>query len=40
VLQRFAEVAQRKGDGEFTAQCTNEAAQLQQNIELHGWDGA
>jgi len=40
VLQRFAEVAQRKGDGEFAAQCTNEAAQLQQNIELHGWDGA
>jgi cyclic beta-1,2-glucan synthetase len=39
VLQRFAELAQRKGDGEFAGQCTNEAAQLQQNIEMHGWDG-
>jgi cellobiose phosphorylase len=39
VLQRFAELAQRKGDGELAAQCTNEATQLQQNIELHGWDG-
>ena len=39
VLQHFAELAQRKGDGELAAQCTNEATQLQQNIELHGWDG-
>ena len=39
MLQRFAELARRKGDGEFADQCTNEAAQLQQNIELHGWDG-
>jgi cellobiose phosphorylase len=39
VLQRFAELARRKGDGEFADQCLNEAAQLQQNIELHGWDG-
>jgi cyclic beta-1,2-glucan synthetase len=39
VLQRFAELARRKGDSEFADQCTNQAAQLQQNIELHGWDG-
>ena len=39
VLQRFAELTRRKGDGEFADQCTNEAARLQQNIELHGWDG-
>jgi cellobiose phosphorylase len=39
VLQRFAELAQRRGDSEFAGQCTNEATQLQQNIELHGWDG-
>jgi cyclic beta-1,2-glucan synthetase len=39
VLQRFADLARRKGDDVFAEQCTNEAAQLQQNIELHGWDG-
>jgi cellobiose phosphorylase len=39
VLQRFAELARRKGDGESAEQFTKEAAQLQQNIELHGWDG-
>mgnify|MGYP000461382858 CR=1 FL=1 len=39
VLQSFAELARRKGDVEFAGQCTNAAAQLQQNIELHGWDG-
>ncbi|MDP3244718.1 MAG: glucoamylase family protein, partial [bacterium] len=39
VLQHFGELAKRKGDAEFAEQCANEAAQLQQNIELHGWDG-
>jgi cyclic beta-1,2-glucan synthetase len=39
VLQRFAELARRQGDSEFASQCTHHAAQLQQNIELHGWDG-
>jgi cellobiose phosphorylase len=39
VLQRFAELARRRGDSDFADQCTNQAAQLQQNIELHGWDG-
>jgi cyclic beta-1,2-glucan synthetase len=39
VLQRFAELARLRGDSEFSDQCTQQAAQLQQNIELHGWDG-
>jgi len=39
VLQRFAQLARRKGDEAFAEQCANEAAQLQQNIERHGWDG-
>jgi cellobiose phosphorylase len=39
VLQRFAELARRRGDSEFADQCVHQAAQLQQNIELHGWDG-
>ena len=39
VLQRFVELARRKADGEFAELCANAAAQLQQNIELHGWDG-
>jgi len=39
VLQRFSELARRRGDSDFADQCTNQAAQLQQNIELHGWDG-
>ena len=39
VLQRFAELARRRGDSEFADQCINPATQLQQNIELHGWDG-
>jgi cyclic beta-1,2-glucan synthetase len=39
VLQRFAELALRRGDSAFVDQCTRQAAQLQQNIERHGWDG-
>ena len=39
VLQQFAELAHRRGDLEFADQCTQAATQLQQNIELHGWDG-
>jgi len=39
VLQRFAELAVRRSDSELAEQCTRQAAQLQQNIELHGWDG-
>lgn len=39
VLQKFAELARSRGDSEFADHCTYHAAQLQQNIELHGWDG-
>jgi cellobiose phosphorylase len=39
VLQRFAELAQRRGDAHFAGRCTLQAAQLQQSIERHGWDG-
>jgi len=39
VLQRFTELARHRGDAEFADQCTHQAAQLQQNIERHGWDG-
>jgi len=39
VLQRFAELARSRGDSDFASLCISQAAQLQQNIELHGWDG-
>ncbi len=39
VLQRFAELARRRGDAGFADQCTNNAALLQQSIELNAWDG-
>ncbi len=39
VLQRFAELAQHKGDEGFAKQCTLQAEQLEKNIELNGWDG-
>ncbi|RPJ77535.1 MAG: cyclic beta 1-2 glucan synthetase, partial [Desulfobacteraceae bacterium] len=39
VLQHFSELARRRGDSEFADQCSRQAAQLQQNIERHGWDG-
>ena len=38
-LQRFAELAVRRGDSTFAEQCTNRATQLQRDIELHAWDG-
>jgi cyclic beta-1,2-glucan synthetase len=38
VLQRYADLAQRQHDPKFAELCTLQAAQLQQNIELHGWD--
>ena len=38
VLQRYGSLAQRQGDHEFADLCTRQAAQLQENIELHGWD--
>ncbi len=39
VLNRFAEVAQVKGDSPFAERCTAEAIRLRQNLEQHGWDG-
>ena len=40
VLLRFAEVACAHGDVPFAERCRREAAQVRQNIELNGWDGA
>jgi cyclic beta-1,2-glucan synthetase len=39
VLQQFAKLAQRKGEGAFADQCTLEADRLRQNIERTTWDG-
>jgi len=39
VLRSFAELAERRKDTEFAAECTREVAQLRQNIEANGWDG-
>ncbi|MDO9172979.1 MAG: cyclic beta 1-2 glucan synthetase, partial [bacterium] len=40
VLTRFAEVADRHGDGAFAERCRREAARTRQNVEANGWDGA
>jgi cellobiose phosphorylase len=40
VLTRFTGVARAYGDAVFAERCQAEAAQLQANIEAHGWDGA
>lgn len=39
VLQRFAEVAERRDDSAFAAECREQATQLAANIEAHAWDG-
>ncbi len=39
VLQRFSEMAGKRGDTSFAQRCRNEAATLRINIESHGWDG-
>lgn len=39
VLERFAELAQRRDDAVFAEECIRQAAKLKENIELHGWDG-
>jgi cellobiose phosphorylase len=39
VLLEFAEVAQARGDEPMVETCRQEAARLQENIELHAWDG-
>ncbi|HTN65104.1 MAG TPA: cyclic beta 1-2 glucan synthetase, partial [Burkholderiaceae bacterium] len=40
VLLQFARLAQSHADPEFASRCQAEAAQLQRNLEQHGWDGA
>lgn len=39
VLQRFAVLAQERGDSGFADECIRQAMQLQENLERHGWDG-
>jgi len=39
VLQRFAEVAQVRGDDAFAATCREEATKLAANVEANAWDG-
>ncbi|MBA5637293.1 cyclic beta 1-2 glucan synthetase [Duganella sp. LX20W] len=40
VQQRFAELAERRGDVEFAAACRHEARQLANSVEQQAWDGA
>ena len=40
VLQRFAPLARRYGDGPFAQQCEDEAAALRENLDRQAWDGA
>ena len=39
VLTQFSEVARLQGDLPFVERCQQEASQVRQNIETHGWDG-
>ncbi len=39
VLKQFAELARARKDNTFAERCLTQARQLQQNIELHAWDG-
>jgi cyclic beta-1,2-glucan synthetase len=39
VLTQFAELARARKDITFADRCVTQARQLQQNIELHAWDG-
>jgi cellobiose phosphorylase len=39
VLTQFAELARGHGDPAFAEKCVAQARELQQNIELHAWDG-
>jgi cyclic beta-1,2-glucan synthetase len=40
VQQRFAELAERRGDAAFAAACRQEARQLAASVEQQAWDGA
>jgi len=39
VLTRFAELARARNEIGFADRCLAQAAQLQENVERHGWDG-
>jgi len=38
VLQRFAEVAEKRDDASFAGECREQARQLAANIEAHAWE--
>ena len=40
VLTKFSELARARKDLAFADRCLDQARQLQENIELHAWDGA
>jgi len=40
VLMQFTKIAGLRGDLSFAERCQREAADVRQNIEQHGWDGA
>lgn len=40
ILMKFVEVAELKNDKAFAEKCSTTAAELQQNIQTHAWDGA
>ena len=40
VLSRFAALAEQRGDREAAARCGGARAQLEKQLEAHGWDGA
>jgi len=39
VLMQFTEVARLRGDESFVERCQQEAAQVREHLEQHGWDG-
>ncbi|MEP6926364.1 MAG: glucoamylase family protein [Ginsengibacter sp.] len=39
ILIRFTEIADLKGDANFSAKCKQQAKKLRSNIEKNGWDG-
>ncbi len=39
VLNKFSEIADKRGDAAFAERCISEAAKLRDNIARHAWDG-
>jgi cyclic beta-1,2-glucan synthetase len=39
VLERFSELARKRGDPAFAERCRTEAGKLRRNLEENGWDG-